>query len=137
MPADQVVLERHGDVALVTLNRPEKMNAVTWAMIQRADEIIAEVKADATLRAVALTGEGRALSAGTDLRELSTRRPSPAIRFGTSHFAGAASRDWTSIGKPAIAAVNGAAAGLRGGVAAFLEEREPRRAARREQEPSS
>jgi enoyl-CoA hydratase/carnithine racemase len=112
MPDDNVLLERQGPVAVVRLNRPEKMNAVTWAMIQRMDEIIAEIKRDPAIRAAVLTGEGRAFSAGTDLQELSAGRPASGINFGRSHFADAAPWDWTSIAKPTIAAVNGAAAGL-------------------------
>lgn len=102
-----------GGVATLTLNRPDKLNAISYAM---ADAIMAALDAletDARVRAVILTGAGRAFSAGADIREFSA-----SVRDG----ADAAVRDFVrrgqamtarleAFGKPVIAAVNGLAFG--------------------------
>ncbi len=57
-------------VAVITLNRPERRNALTFAMGERFAEIVEEVKADDAVRAVIVRGEGRAFCAGADFELL-------------------------------------------------------------------
>ncbi|MEO8904560.1 MAG: enoyl-CoA hydratase-related protein [Polyangiaceae bacterium] len=65
-----VRLERRAAVAVVTLDRPERMNALSWATVQRLGEIGRELTADSTLRVCVLTGVGdKAFCAGADLKE--------------------------------------------------------------------
>jgi len=65
----QVLVERDGHVAIVTLNRPERLNAITGAMLDRLGEALLELDRDASVRAVVLTGAGRGFCAGLDLQD--------------------------------------------------------------------
>ncbi|MBJ7601300.1 enoyl-CoA hydratase-related protein [Candidatus Nephthysia bennettiae] len=62
-----VLLDKHEGIATLTLNRPEKLNALTGAMIVELVERLDEVRADYSVRSVVLTGAGRAFCAGDDL----------------------------------------------------------------------
>jgi enoyl-CoA hydratase/carnithine racemase len=61
-----VLLDKHEGIATLTLNRPEKLNALTGAMIVELVERLDEVRADYSVRSVVLTGAGRAFCAGDD-----------------------------------------------------------------------
>ena len=104
-----------GNIGVMRFNRAEKLNAITYEMLGMIEESIKAAGADPAVRAVVLTGVGRAFSAGTDLQQLSSRPPTTAR--GES-YANAYAPDrpapWTfaSINKPTICAVNGAAVGL-------------------------
>ena len=65
-----VLLERRGETALVTLNRPEQRNAIDMPVRTALSAIIAEVRDDDAIRSVVLTGAGRAFCGGGDLRSL-------------------------------------------------------------------
>ena len=68
--SDLVRLERRPAVALVTIDRPERMNALSWATVQQLGEIGRELAQDPLLRVCVLTGAGeKAFSAGADLKE--------------------------------------------------------------------
>jgi enoyl-CoA hydratase/carnithine racemase len=91
------------------------MNAITYEMLEDIERIAREANDDDRVRAVVVTGAGRAFSAGTDLQQLSARPPAA----GRAESYGRAYGDdipapWTfpSIKKPVIAAINGAAVGL-------------------------
>jgi methylglutaconyl-CoA hydratase len=67
---DPVRLERRAAVAIVTLDRPDRMNALSWATVERLGEIGRELSADVSVRACVLTGAGeKAFCAGADLKE--------------------------------------------------------------------
>ena len=100
-----VELERRGNVAVVTLNRPEARNAVSPEVSQTMAAVLDEIEADTGLRAVVLTGRGEVFSAGADLKVVAQGRANDIAR-GKGGFAGVVSRDFP---KPMIAAVNGAA----------------------------
>ncbi len=101
-------------VALLTLNRPDKLNALNYSLIDRLTRLLDAVEADDGVRVVILTGAGdRAFSAGADIAEFA-----PSVRSG----AAAALRDFVQRGqrltarietfpKPIIVAVNGLAYG--------------------------
>ena len=106
--------ELHGRVAILTLNRPEAMNAINMKMRGELRTALDELKRDAQVGAVILTGAGeKAFSAGMDLREFSAMNANIPIaemkRYRWEHGEGIAAFD-----KPIIAAVNGLAIG--GGV---------------------
>lgn len=104
-----------GRTAVMTFNRPERMNAVTYEMLGEIEQAAREAADDDAVRAVILTGAGRAFCAGTDLQQLSSSPPpmGRAESLGKA-YADDAPAPWTfpSIKKPVIAAVNGAAVGL-------------------------
>jgi enoyl-CoA hydratase/carnithine racemase len=106
---------REGAVATLRLNRPERMNAITYEMLADIERIVREVEGDDAVRALVVTGTGRAFSAGTDLQQLSVTPPTTgrAESYGKAYAEGAPA-PWTfpSIKKPVIGAINGAAVGL-------------------------
>ncbi|WP_409330165.1 enoyl-CoA hydratase-related protein [Trujillonella humicola] len=109
MSAPKVLVERHGHVLVVTINRPEVRNAVDGEVHMTIGRLLDEVDADPDVRVVVITGAGgRAFCAGADLK--ANARGESVLPRGFEHwgFAG-----WVRhpIGKPTIAAVNGAAMG--------------------------
>lgn len=64
---ETVLYERRGPIGLLTLNRPEKLNAIDASMVARLEQILDEAEADDRVRAIVLCGAGRAFSAGFDL----------------------------------------------------------------------
>lgn len=106
---EQLVLtERRGAVLLVTLNRPERLNAWTNALEDRYFDVLVEAEADPDVRAIVVTGAGRGFCAGADMDDLggaSEASDAEIDRPRPRHLP-------MTIRKPVIAAVNGAAAGL-------------------------
>lgn len=66
---DTIRVEKHDAVALVTLNRPDALNALNRALRAELVRVFDELATDETVRAIVLTGEGRAFTAGVDLKE--------------------------------------------------------------------
>ncbi|MEO9968323.1 MAG: enoyl-CoA hydratase [Hyphomonadaceae bacterium] len=66
---DLILVEKHDAVALVTLNRPDALNALSRALRAELVQVFDALATDETVRAVVLTGEGRAFTAGVDLKE--------------------------------------------------------------------
>ena len=73
MTYEQIRLEITAPTATITLNRPDAMNAITVVMLGELADALAAIAEDSSIRAVILTGEGRAFSAGVDLKSLGTR----------------------------------------------------------------
>ena len=104
-------------IATLTLNRPEVRNALDDAMRGLLLDALEEVSADKTIKALVLTGNGKAFCAGGDIRAMQQRAQAPA---GEVAFNGWARQQRThqavstlhALPKPTIAAVNGPAAGL-------------------------
>lgn len=105
--APLVLTERVGSVAILTLNRPEKRNAIDLAMVQALHGILAELARDADLACLILTGAGKAFAAGADIGELRARNRFDAL-------AGINSRLFQAVEQfptPVIAAIQGWALG--------------------------
>ncbi|HZL29523.1 MAG TPA: enoyl-CoA hydratase [Pseudolabrys sp.] len=66
--------ERDGSVAILTLNRPKARNSLSEALLAALSEVLTEIAADKEVRAVVITAEGPAFSAGHDMKELTARR---------------------------------------------------------------
>jgi 2-(1,2-epoxy-1,2-dihydrophenyl)acetyl-CoA isomerase len=109
--SDTVLLERSGAVATITLNRPDALNACTVALKTALLDALTSVRDDAAVRAVVLTGAGRAFCVGQDLREhadlLAAGSELTTVRDHYNPIALAL----TSMPKPVVAAINGVAAG--------------------------
>ncbi len=74
MASSLVLVERRGSIAVVTLNRPEKLNAMSFAMKKALAETLRELDADPAVRVIALTGAGdKAFVAGADIAEFQGR----------------------------------------------------------------
>ena len=112
---DALILERHGEIAVVRLNRPDQLNAFTNAMCYRLIEIFDETDADDEVRAVVITGTGRAFCAGADLAagaDTFVLGDDPETGGAPADTGGQVSlRIYRSL-KPVIAAINGPAAGV-------------------------
>src|SRR3712207_5461584 len=76
-PAPILLRSDGGGVATLTLNRPKARNALSEALIDALGAEIDRIAEDHTVRAVVLTGQGPAFSAGHDLKEMTARRADP------------------------------------------------------------
>lgn len=111
--SDLVLMEVREGVALLTLNRPEKLNALCYALVDRLILLLDEIEDDSAIRAVILTGAGRAFSAGADIKEFSEsvrQGPDIAVRAFVRRGQALTAR-MEAFPKPIIAAVNGLAFG--------------------------
>lgn len=111
-----VLFEVKSGVAIITLNRPEKFNAITGPMALRLQAILDECAADANTRSVYLTGSGRAFCAGQDLSEMSGDKAPGFDRILAEHYNPIVSRI-RNMEKPVVCAVNGVAAGAGANIA--------------------
>lgn len=108
---DAIQFERNGAFAVVTLNRPEKLHALTVAMLERLDAIAAKIEASNDLRAVVLTAGGsRAFCVGADIDEWSALPPLDMWRQWVPRGHKTFNR-WAALRVPVIAAINGHALG--------------------------
>lgn len=105
-----ILVERNDHVAILTLNRPDKLNALNAEVLSTLELILADLKTDESVRAVVITGSGpKAFAAGADIAELHEQSA-----YSGKLFAERGQRVFNAIerfGKPVIAAVNGFALG--------------------------
>ncbi|ETD31342.1 enoyl-CoA hydratase [Williamsia sp. D3] len=109
-----VELERRGVVAVVWLNRPDRLNAFTFDMRTRIIEVFDECDADDSIRAIVLTGKGRAFCAGADLAaggDTFVLDDDPETGGAPADSGGEVALRLYRSNKPVVAAVNGPAAG--------------------------
>jgi enoyl-CoA hydratase/carnithine racemase len=113
-----VLIDTEGSIRLLTLNRPEKLNAINDALSHALKSAIKEAASDDNVSVILLTGAGRAFSAGADLKEAASngRRPqrealNSAINSTSVYNA------LIACDKPVIAAVNGYALGAGSAIA--------------------
>jgi 2-(1,2-epoxy-1,2-dihydrophenyl)acetyl-CoA isomerase len=120
MPPPLVLVERHGAVAQVSLNRPERRNALNDEMIRELGTALAEVTRDPSCRAVVLTGSGSAFCAGGDIAANGNADAATAI---TRHdrFVEVALR-LHRLPKPTVSAINGPAIGAGLSLALLCDE---------------
>src|SRR6058998_558492 len=110
MPFDNLVVERDGAVAIVTVNRPNVLNALNAATIDELRRAMLDFKHDDSVRAIVVTGAGeKSFVAGADINELAVQTPTG----GREHaLAGQHVFDLIeNMGKPVIAAISGYALG--------------------------
>lgn len=123
MEEQHVLYTKENGMGIVTINRPERMNAITPEMQLRLAEIVKEITIDTDVRIMIITGTGRAFCGGTDVSGLGQKdEKTAALRAETSRkrkeiydsLPPSPLPKWsfTHIPKPTIAAVNGAAVGM-------------------------
>ena len=106
-PAAQTVgFELQGEIAVLTLQRPEKLNAIDAAMVASLESALARAESDPRVRAVVLCGKGRAFSAGFDLGPSGAGRDPVALRAELRSDFDVIMRFW-DFPKPTVAAVHG------------------------------
>ena len=107
---NNVLLEKKGNFAVATINRPQALNALNSDVLTDLDELIATVNADSEIRALVITGSGaKAFVAGADIGEMSTLSPAEGEAFGK--HGNDVFRKLETLPVPTIAAVNGFALG--------------------------
>jgi 2-(1,2-epoxy-1,2-dihydrophenyl)acetyl-CoA isomerase len=115
MAEDVLLLERRERIAIVTLNRPERLNALNGELRDRLVQLCQELRDDEAIWAVVLTGAGRGFCAGADLRGAAAAQELPDSRQERLDVYGWVGRQamalYRTLDKPIIAAVNGVAAG--------------------------
>ncbi len=105
-----LLFERDGAVARVTLNRPDKLNAITWKMVQGLTAFVEECGYDPEVRVIVITGAGRAFSSGDDIVGGMGDYPLGAPRAGLHNNRGPhyeMVRTLLGVPKPVVAAING------------------------------
>jgi enoyl-CoA hydratase/carnithine racemase len=105
----KILVRRDGHVATVTLNNPERKNALSPAMVNELLWALDDARDDAEVRVVVLTGAGQAFSAGADLSQMG-QAPGGPVLAARGDYADLLLR-FTRLGKPVIARVPGPALG--------------------------
>lgn len=107
-----ILIERDGQIATVTLNNPEKLNALDLPMWQGLTDAMVALSADDSLRCVVLRGAGdKAFAAGADIEEFRTRRFSAAQAREYGHITHATMRAIAECRHPTLALIQGACVG--------------------------
>jgi len=107
MAYDNIIVETKGKVGLITLNRPDALNALNGALIGELGEAVDAFEADQGIGCVVITGSERAFAAGADIKEMASKS---FVEAYVSDFLA----DWEKVSrarKPVIAAVAGFALG--------------------------
>ena len=113
MSTEFIVVEKIGGVSKVTLNRPEVLNSFNAQMAREVQGALDDARADKTIRAVLLTGAGRAFCAGQDLSEVPAPTADAVIDLGATVRAiyNPVIKSIRKLERPVVCAVNGVAAG--------------------------
>ena len=104
-----VTLEKRNHVGIMTISRPEALNALNSQVLTDLDAAIGQVEADGDIYVVVLTGEGRSFVAGADIGEMKGFSAIDGKRFGV--HGGSVFLRLENLSKPVIAAINGFALG--------------------------
>jgi enoyl-CoA hydratase/carnithine racemase len=116
MTYEQITVEQRGRVSLITLNRPEKLNAWTPQMMAEMRQALQAAAVDQSTGAIVVTGAGRAFCAGADIDAVFKTNVENRESGRQENTAQAGSGDWVTflrnLPKPTIAAINGAAVGI-------------------------
>ena len=104
-----VNLEKQNHVGILTISRPEALNALNSQVLSDLDAVLDQVEADSDIYVVILTGEGRSFVAGADIGEMVNFSAIDGKRFGV--HGGSVFLKLENLSKPVIAAVNGFALG--------------------------
>ena len=118
MEYSQILYEKKDHVALITLNRPQRMNAWTYRMMAELIHAISQSNDDPDIGAMVMTGSGKGFCAGADMEDtlkeqMDGKNPQKQAKQSTDEVA--EPNNWVDVvrgAKPLIAAVNGAAVGI-------------------------
>lgn len=122
MTYQNILTEQMDKVVLITLNRPEKLNAMSYELARELDAELAKLDSDDTVNAVVLTGAGpRAFSAGGDIHQMAKSSDEELAR--RSEFRTEANWRIATFTKPIIGAINGLAYGAGAQLTTMLDIR--------------
>jgi 2-(1,2-epoxy-1,2-dihydrophenyl)acetyl-CoA isomerase len=128
-----ILVERQDGVVTITLNRPDRLNAMTWHSWDEFMDALRKASEDDDSKAVVITGAGRGFCSGSDLMAAAEQRESPPpqpTRAWKLHSGYLAPQEVVRCNKPIIAAVNGTTAGAGFGMALACDIRIASEAAR-------
>jgi len=111
MNFEHIILERKEGVATLTLNRPEKLNAINRKMMEELESAVVEIVKDRDMRVLVITGAGRAFCSGADVGDMAQAAAPIEFRYATQ-MAHKILLALTDLEKPVIAKVNGVAVGI-------------------------
>ena len=107
---DELLVERHGHVLVLTLNRPAQLNAISHSLQLMLEKTLREADADPDVRAIVITGAGRGFCAGGDMQSLQA-----GAKVTAEELLSVPEPKWTPrmarVFKPTIVAINGVCAG--------------------------
>lgn len=109
MTYENLLLRKEGNIGILSINRPEELNALNSKVLNELDKAIEDISLDEDIHVLIISGEGRAFVAGADIGEMKGKNPLEAREFankGLNVF-----RKIELMEKPVIAAVNGFALG--------------------------
>ena len=115
MESKDLLLEKDGHIVVLTLNRPEKMNALSAEMRESLPRALQEIQADDSVRALILTGAGSGFCSGADVAVQAARAAGQVAETSRQTLlqpVGSIILGFEKVNKPIIAAVNGIAAGV-------------------------
>lgn len=115
--SNTITLQIKNHLAIITLNRPEVFNSFNREMALELQKILDDCASNDDIRAVLLTGSGKAFCAGQDLKEVTTPELNPGIRAILDEHYNPIITKIRTIEKPVVAAVNGVAAGAGANIA--------------------
>jgi enoyl-CoA hydratase/carnithine racemase len=112
----EVLYEKRDHVGTITLNRPERLNAITFRMLETLTEVLREADADHDVRVLVLTGAGRGFCSGLDLKEAAAGKGIAGALTSSGGVQHYGTRDLPTVvlhqlDTPVVCALNGAAAG--------------------------
>ena len=99
MKFETLIFDKEDGIRIITLNRPERLNAISMQLIRDLEKVLAEIDEDGEARAVILTGAGRGFCAGADVKEPDADK----LPTGRNTFFS----KLEDVKKPVIAAING------------------------------
>src|SRR5689334_7855336 len=116
-PFETLLTRREGAVAIIELNRPDSLNAITMKLGEELTAALTDIAADRSVRCVVLTGAGRAFSSGADLKSFDEDRPTvasgrPDLGWLLREVYNPLILLMREMPQPIVAAVNGVAAGI-------------------------
>lgn len=109
MTYENLLLRKEGNVGILSINRPDELNALNSSVLEELDMAIDNISLDETIYVLIITGEGRAFVAGADISEMRTKNSLEAREF--AHKGLSVFRKIELMEKPVIAAINGFALG--------------------------
>lgn len=126
MDFETIILKKQDHIATITLNRPDRLNAVNSQMMRELPQALKDVAQDDDVRVVVLTGAGRAFCAGADTTGMggggAAERTLDTVAAGIKNQQGIV-LSLQNMEKPTIAMVNGAAVGMGGDIALSCDMR--------------
>lgn len=111
MNYETIVLEKKAGTAILTLNRPDKLNAVNMTMRSEIQNVLEELATDDETKVLIVTGTGRGFCSGADINEIAAGTENSDLQRTVNHSLLQMAKAFYEFEKPVLGAINGVAAG--------------------------